>query len=127
LRPHADEFERAGATLAVIGNGWPAMAKSFAEHVGFPPSVRFLTDPKREAYQAAKLKHSMLATLGPRAAANFLRAFRKGFRQGRTQGDPWQQGGTLIVRPGGEVAWKYVSEEPGDHPAPETILAKLRS
>jgi len=109
----------------MIGNGWPAMAKDFAEHVGFPPSVRMLTDPKREAYEAAGLKRSAAATLGFTGLKNFIRANSHGFHQGRTKGDPWQQGGSLIVKPGGEVAWKYVSQAPGDHVSPDALLRKL--
>ena len=50
MRPHADDFVKAGGKLVVVGNGWPAMAKSWAEHVGFPPSVAVVTDPSRKAY-----------------------------------------------------------------------------
>jgi hypothetical protein len=109
----------------MIGSGWPAMAKAFAEHTGFAPSVHMLTDPQREAYNAAGLKRSLFATLGLKGLLNFIRANKKGFRQGRTKGDPWQQGGSLIVKPGGKVIWKYVSEAPGDHVSPEELLAKL--
>jgi hypothetical protein len=127
LRPHAEEFEKAGAKLAVIGNGWPAMAKSWAEHNGFPPSVAVLTDPTRKAYELAGLKRSAAATLGPRAAMNFLRALRRGFRQGRIKGDPWQQGGSLVVRPGGKVVFRHVSSAPGDHAGASTLLGVLNA
>ena len=63
MRPRADEFAKAGGKLAVIGNGWPAMAKSWAEHVGFPPSVAVLTDPTRKAYDLAGMKRSVALTL----------------------------------------------------------------
>jgi hypothetical protein len=109
----------------LIGNGSAAMAKKFAEHNQFPAAMRMLTDPKRAAYKAAGFKRSMLATLSPAGLMNFLRAAKKGFKQGKTQGDPWQMGGSLIVKPSGEVIWKYRSEAPGDHVSPETLLAKL--
>jgi alkyl-hydroperoxide reductase/thiol specific antioxidant family protein len=125
LRPHADEFEKAGAKLAVIGNGQPAMAKSWARHNGFPPSVAVLTDPARKSYDVAGLKRSFTATLKPAAAVSFVRALRRGFRQGRIQGDPWQQGGALVVRPGGKVVFQHVSSAPGDHASASTLLAAL--
>jgi hypothetical protein len=126
LRPRAEEFSRKGATLAVIGNGWPQMAKAFAERTGFPPSVRVLTDPTRRAFEAAGLLRSRWRTLfDPQALVRWLRARRKGFRQGRTQGDAWQQGGSLVVLPGGRVAFRYVSSAPGDHPSPDALLAAL--
>ena len=127
MRPHAEEFEQAGAKLAVIGNGWPAMAKSWAEHNGFPSSVAVLTDPSRKAYDLAGLKRSVAATLGPRAAMNFLRALRRGFRQGSIKGDAWQQGGALVVRPGGKVVFRHVSSAPGDHASASTLLAALNA
>ena len=127
LRPHADDFEKAGAKLAVIGNGWPAMAKSWATHVGFPPSVSILTDPSRKAYDLAGMKRSALLTLfNPKAIARWLRAKAHGFRQGKTAGDAWQQGGALVVLPGGKVSYRYVSLGPGDHPSPQTLLSALK-
>ena len=127
MRPHAGEFEKAGANLAVIGNGWPAMAKSWATHVGFPPSVSVLTDPSRKAYDLAGMKRSRVLTLlNPMAAARWLRAKAHGFRQGKTAGDAWQQGGAVVVLPGDRIAYRYVSLGPGDHPSPGTLLAALK-
>jgi len=127
LRPHAEEFANAGGKLAVIGNGWPAMAKSWAEHVGFPPSVEVLTDPGRTAYDLAGLKRSVMLTLfNPLSVARFVRASVKGFRQGRTAGDLWQQGGALVVRPEGKVTYRYVSLGPGDHPRPAALVEALK-
>ncbi|HEY6909308.1 MAG TPA: peroxiredoxin-like family protein [Myxococcales bacterium] len=125
MRPHAGEFEKAGATLAVIGNGLPAMAKSWARHNDFPSTVAVLTDPGRKSYDAAGLKRSFAATLSPTSAVNFVRAVRRGFRQGRILGDAWQQGGALVVRPGGEVVFRHVSSAPGDHASASTLLAAL--
>src|SRR5207248_510961 len=41
-------------------------------------------------------------------------------------GDAWQQGGALVVQPGGKVTFRYVSLGPGDHPGPTTLLAALK-
>jgi AhpC/TSA antioxidant enzyme len=127
LRPHAEEFANAGGKLAVIGNGWPAMAKSWAEHVGFPPSVAVLTDPARAAYDLAGLKRSVMLTLfNPLSIARFVRASIRGFRQGRTAGDLWQQGGALVIRPDGKVTYRSVSLGPGDHPRPAALVEALK-
>ena len=127
MRPHAGEFEKAGANLAVIGNGWPAMAKSWATHVGFPPSVSILTDPSRKAYDLAGMKRSAILTLlNPKSLVRWARANLHGFRQGKTAGDAWQQGGAMVVLPGDKVSYRYVSLGPGDHPRPETLLAALK-
>jgi AhpC/TSA antioxidant enzyme len=127
LRPHASEFERSGGKLAVVGNGWPAMAKAWAGHVGFAPSVQVLTDPSRKAYDLAGFKRSVALTLlNPLSIARFVRANLHGFRQGRTAGNPWQQGGALVVLPSGKVTYKYVSFGPGDHPSPATLVDALK-
>jgi hypothetical protein len=126
LRSRADEFERAGAKLAIVGNGWPAMAKAFGERAGLPPSVTLLTDPTLQSYVAAGLKRSVLLTLGPRGWLPFIRTLRKGFRQGAIKGDPWQQGGAVVIAPGGRVLWRYVSTQPSDQPSVGSLLAPLR-
>ena len=112
--------------MAVIGSGFPAMAKAFAERMGLPGDLPVLSDSKREAYRLAGFTRSVGSTFSLRALKNHLRAKRKGFRQGRLAGDPWQQGGTLIVAPSGELLFEYRSEGPGDHAAPERLVAALR-
>lgn len=126
LRSRAAEFEQAGIKLAIIGNGRPAVAKSFGERAGLPPSVTLLTDPTLQSYVAAGLKRSVLLTLGPRGWLPFIRTLRRGFRQGATKGDPWQQGGAVVVGPGGRVLWRYVSTQPSDQPTVASLLAPLR-
>jgi hypothetical protein len=126
LRPHAEQFERAGARLVVIGNGWPAMAKDFAAKANLPPSMMLLTDPSLRSYVEAGLKRSVLLTLGPRGWLPYIRTLRRGFHQGRTKGDPWQQGGAVVVAPSGEVLYRFVSAGPPDQPAPADLLAPLR-
>jgi hypothetical protein len=54
-----------------------------------------------------------------------MRAFREGKRQGATMGDPWQQGGVFIIRPGNRVDFSYISKEAGDHPSADAIIAAL--
>lgn len=126
LRPHAEEFERRGAKLVVIGNGWPAMARDFAAKAKLPPSVTLLTDPSLQSYVEAGLKRSALLTLGPKGWLPYLRTLKRGFRQGRVAGDPWQQGGAVVVAPSGEVLYRFVSAGPPHQPAPADLLASLR-
>ena len=61
----------------------------------------------------------------PRLAFNALRALRDGARQTGIAGDPWQLGGVFVIRPGGELAYRYVSEVAGDHPPIDAILDAL--
>ena len=72
------------------------------------------------------MERSAALTFSPFAFARWLRANLRGFRQGKTAGDAWQQGGALIVRPGGKVSYRYVSLGPGDHPPPGKLLGALK-
>ena len=109
----------------VIGNGWPAMAKNFASHAGLPEAVTLLTDSGRQSYLAAGLKRGVLMTLGPRGWLAFFRTMRKGFRQGRTAGDPWQQGGAVVVGRDGQILYRHVSTGPSDQADPRALVSAL--
>ena len=126
LRSRAEEFEKAGARLAIVGNGSPQMAKAFGARSGLPVSVTLLTDPTLRSYAEAGLKRSALLTLGPRGWLPYIRTLRKGFRQGRLAGDPWQQGGAVVIAPGGRVLYRFISTQPADLPAVGSLLAPLR-
>lgn len=112
--------------MVLVGNGSPGMARNFAQRADLPASVTLLTDPSLESYAKAGFKRSALLTLGPKGWLPFLRTLRRGFRQGRIQGDPWQQGGSLVVGRGGEVLFRHVSTGPADQAAPASLLAALR-
>jgi NAD(P)-dependent dehydrogenase (short-subunit alcohol dehydrogenase family) len=54
-----------------------------------------------------------------------VRALISGSRQGSVQGDLWQLGGVFVIRPGGELAYRYLSEVAGDHAPVDEILESL--
>jgi len=116
-------IQAAGASLAVIGNGGPSFIEGFREQTRFDGPI--YTDPSLAVYQAAQLKRGVMKTFDPRALGTTLGAFMRGHRQGRTQGDPWQQGGVLVIAPGGEVKWHHASERPGDNASARDIVAAL--
>jgi peroxiredoxin len=123
LRDALPEIRRRGAELIIVGNGQPQHATDFrdAEHVESPLYV----DPELRAYAAAGLKRGLRSSLSPGVILRGLRAFREGKRQGATMGEPWQQGGVFIIRPGNRVDFSYISEEAGDHPSVEAIISAL--
>jgi hypothetical protein len=125
LHRHIDEIHAAGAELYVIGNGSPSFIDGFREATGWDGAL--YTDPSLEVYKAAGLKRGVLKTFHPRSAIAALGALKDGFRQGRTQGDEWQQGGVLIVAPGGDVLWSHVSDHAGDNAGANEIIAALRT
>jgi len=117
------EIQSKGADLVAIGNGGKRFARAFVEErdVPFPVYV----DPQRATYRAVNMKRSVRSTFSAQTLKNGVRAVTSGHMQGRTKGDPWQQGGVLVIAPGGETRLAHVSETAGDHPTVEAILDAL--
>jgi hypothetical protein len=125
LRPRVGEIEEAGAGIVAIGNGSVAHLGAFidAEAPGFPA----YTDPSLQVYELAQLSRGIGATLAPAAGVRALAAMARGHRQGAgIKGDALQQGGVLLVLPGGKVAWRHASRHSGDHPDAGTVVTAVR-
>ena len=116
-------IRRCGAELVIVGCGQPEQAKDFcaAQNVKSPVFI----DPEQKAYRAAGLKRGLWSSLRPKAWSNSLRAYRAGIRQGPTQGDPFQQGGVFVFRPGNITAYSYISDAAGDHPPVDEVVAAV--
>jgi peroxiredoxin len=122
---HMMELNELGARLVVIGNGSPAEARAFAEEMGTEAEV--LTDPERVSYCAVGMKRSVRSSLNLKTVTHGLRAWRDGHRQGAVAGDPFQQGGVVVMVPGGDEVFRFVSEEAGDHADFEDVLTAVRA
>jgi peroxiredoxin len=120
LRDVVDDIRARGAELVVIGNGRVEQARQFAEEQALPFAL--YTDPTRESYGRAGLRRGVLSSVGLGVVRRGVAALRDGYRQGPIQGDPLQQGGVLVIATGGDVLYRYVSEEAGDHPSNEALL-----
>jgi peroxiredoxin len=123
LRDVEEKIRDLGAKLVVVGNGTPEQAADFQseQNLAFP----LLVDPEMNAYRAAGLKRGITDAVNLRMFRHGVRALRKGFRQARTQGDPWQLGGVFVITPTGEVPYRQISREAGDHPEAVEILNAL--
>jgi hypothetical protein len=71
------------------------------------------------------MRRGLSSALVPAVLTRAFRAWRSGFRQSRTAGDPLQQGGVVVIAPGGVERFRYISQEAGDHPPPDWILTAL--
>jgi hypothetical protein len=125
LHREIDSITNAGADVFVIGNGSPSFIEGFREQTKYEGVI--YTDPSLAVFTAAQLERGVLKTLNPLALGKTLGAFARGHRQGLNQGDPWQQGGVLVIAAGGEVKWHHASERPGDNAEPSQIVAALKS
>ncbi len=123
MREHIQEIRGRDAELVVVGNGAPHFARSFRED--FDLDGPLLVDPDLVAYRAAGLRRGRVELLSPRLPGSALRALASGARQAGVQGDPWQLGGVFVIRPGGELVYRHVSGDAGDHPPVEEILDAL--
>lgn len=123
LAPHEPAISDAGARLIVVGNGQPRFIADFRRTTEFEGLL--YTDPTRSAYRACAFNRGVTATVNPTTARNAIRAMRGGFRQGKTQGDPWQQGGLVVIGPGDEVLWVERVKRAGDTLDLDAVLEAL--
>lgn len=123
LHHEIESIRATGAEVYVIGNGSPSFIEGFREYTKYTGAI--YTDPSLAVYQAAQLKRGVMKTLNPLALGKTVGAFVRGHRQGTTKGDPWQQGGVLVIAPGGVVKWHHASDRPGDNAEPRQIVAAL--
>jgi hypothetical protein len=124
LRQRESELQAMGARLVFVGSGAPHMAAAFAkEHAG-PFTV--LSDVARKTFQAAGMKRGLVSTLRLRLLFNAARAMRAGFRQGKVQGDPWQQGGVLVFDRGGALVYQQLDAVGGDALDLDAVVAAVR-
>lgn len=121
FRSRAAELKAAGVKLVFIGNGTPLMAKDFQAFMNVP-ELPVWTDPRRQTYAHLGFKRGWGTVFDSAALKYAVRAMKAGFRQGKTQGDPFQQGGVLVVKQGGAVEYGYASATAGDHPPIETVM-----
>ncbi len=125
MRPHLKELKKDGVEVVFIGSGAPRYARAFRDEFGLEGAV-FLSDEPLESYRIAGFRRGALSTFSPRAMLNYARAVAAGFRQGKTQGAPLQQGGVMVVGAGGTVRYRYASRVGGDHPPIDEVVAAAR-
>jgi peroxiredoxin len=125
VRAARPDIEALHGGVVFVGNGTPRAAAWFQKR--FAPDSTVLTDPDLVTYKAIGAHSGLMSTLGPQAWGAGLRAFRSGARQTTTKGHPFQQGGVLVIAPGGTVLYRHVSGAAGDHAPLDRVLAALRA
>ena len=125
VSPLLDRVRRMGADIVVIGQGSVEEARAFRDTEKL--TLPLLTDPSRASYCALEMRRGLTSVLRPSVVTRALATWRAGFRQSRVAGDPLQQGGVVVIAPGGIERFRYISQEAGDHPSPARILAALEA
>ena len=95
----------------VIGNGHPHMAKSFVEELGLVFPV--FCDQEGTAYRLAGMRRNFGLNLS--SIKDAWRSYQSGYRQHKTAGDVWQQGGVLVVNSEGTILEACADQSAGEY------------
>jgi peroxiredoxin len=120
------KFDEAGGRLILIGQRTPRDAATFRRRQGIQLPV--LADQDLVSYKAAGAKFAGVSDLfSPKVVVKgALTSVREKTIQGKTQGSASLLGGTLVIRPDGQITWSHMSTDASDNAAPEDIIAALR-
>lgn len=125
MRSEIPIIRELGAEVVLIANGKPHHADSFRKDLKLTNPI--YVDPKLGTYKAMKLNYGKFRTLGPIVFWYAFKALRAGFRNTKVTGDIWQQGGTFLILPNGNIPYHYVCKHAGDHPDPKDVISVLRA
>ncbi|XP_076826042.1 peroxiredoxin-like 2C [Clavelina lepadiformis] len=126
------QLEENKVKLVVIGCGPSCFIQPFCEETNFPHEM--YCDSKRIIHKVLRLHDTPSAALGatsPHVKSNFLQGFFQTFwrfvKSAVQQGDPLQQGGQIVINPGGQVLFFHRDLHPLDHTPINELLeaAKL--
>ena len=126
MRRNKQRFDQVGAQLLLVGMGTPQETAAFAEKFDVP--FPMAADPKRTLYRAFDLERmNPLGFFSPTVALKGVSAMAQGHLLGLPQGDVRQLPGVFVIDTGGTIAYRHYSQDPSDHPSPDTILDALQS
>ena len=126
LRDKADEFEKAGVRVVLVGMGPPRESREFMERFKIP--FPMICDPKRRLYDIYGLKKmGVLGFLSPSLVLKSLSAVAQGNMAGIPEGDVKQLAGIFVIDPSGHIQFRHLSADPADFPPAEDVLAVLES
>lgn len=119
-----EKYQSTGAKIIFIGNGQPNFIKGFKDELNIK-DAEIYTDPSLEIFKAAGFKKGFLAVIGPSALINQIKPMVNGFHHSpnKNNGNIWQLGGILVMKPNGQVAYHYISQITGDYPPENDVLA----
>ena len=110
-----------GVDMVAIGNGTSLMAQDFVEQFNIPFPI--YTDSSRHTYQLMNMNYGL--GIGLKTIRAGFGLSRKGTRQGKTQGDVWQQGGEALFARGGKLLWSHANKNADEHTSNTELLEIL--
>ena len=110
-----------GVNIVAIGNGTRLMATDFVEQFNIPFPI--YTDEARATYQLMNLHYGL--GIGLKTLKAGFGVTKKGYTQGKTQGDLWQQGGEALFAKGGTLLWRHANKNAEEHSSPTELLTIL--
>jgi hypothetical protein len=125
LRDRYREFTDKGASIVAIGMGTPDKAARFRQRYSLP--FVLLVDNDGKTYEAAGLRRGSLDdVIGPRVWARGIKGLATGRGVALPREDPFQLGGTAVIRPDGSVAHHHVAEHSADNTPVEGLLEAIQ-
>lgn len=118
---HRDKYLKTGARIVFVGNGSPEMIQGFKQRLGVE-QIEIYTDPSLESFRACGFKRGFLASVGLKSMGQAMSLKKKGFQsypKTKADGDSWQLGGIVAIKPGGLVTYQYISTSIDDFPYDE--------
>lgn len=107
----------------MIGTGAAYQAQHLMDE-GLP--FLCLVDPAGAFYELIGIgRVTWFHWLRPSVVANYLRALRRGGRQGRITGDPLRLSGVVVCDATGIVTWSHIARSVGDYPPVAALLAAV--
>jgi len=117
------KLDAAAVGLVAIGSGSPGSARKFIDEFHFTGDMYVNRDLK--VYKAFDLKRGIIKTLGLSSLRKGIQTMKKGFRQGQSAGDLWQQGGLFVLGPGDQLIFAHRDQFAGDHADLQQMLPKI--
>ncbi|GEM_PF-3124058 len=123
MRGAHPQIEGLGARVIAIGTGAGFQAQRLMDD-GMP--FPCLVDPDANLYRALGIgRVPWHGWLSPGPWRNYIRAFRRGGRQGRVTGDWRRLSGVAVIDPQRRVRWLHRSGTVGDYPPIAEVLRVL--
>jgi hypothetical protein len=86
-------------------------------------------DPGKRSYDAFDMQRGLFKVVNFSTWRRKAKTKKRGFYQakGPYQGDPLQNGGVVIVAPGGELSYVHIEQESGDLADLDEVIASIPS